>query len=56
VMFNNYPHLVPRVRISGGIPLLPLHAFMARWRTTLCLHLPVGLRKRRGLFWPSEWH
>jgi hypothetical protein len=29
-------HLVPRLRMSGGTPLLPLHAFMA-WKGQLCL-------------------
>jgi len=29
-----YLHLVPNVRMSGAIPLLPLYAFMAWKRTT----------------------
>jgi hypothetical protein len=28
VMLNTHHHLAPRLRMSGTVPLLPLHAFM----------------------------
>jgi hypothetical protein len=39
VMFIIRLHLVPRLKVSGGVPLLPLYAFMA-WAGTI-LHFIV---------------
>jgi hypothetical protein len=36
---NTYIHLVPRLRMSGAVPLLPLFALMAWIGTTLSLPL-----------------
>jgi hypothetical protein len=35
VKLTTYLHIVPRLRMTGAIPLLPLYAFMAWLRTTL---------------------
>jgi hypothetical protein len=37
---TTYPHLVPKLRMSGGLPLLPASDFIACIRTTLQLPLP----------------
>jgi len=33
-MLTTHTHLVPRLRMSSAIPLLPIYAFMARKGTT----------------------
>jgi hypothetical protein len=39
---TTHHHLVPRLRMSGAIPLLPLYAVMARAGTTLRFHLTAS--------------
>jgi hypothetical protein len=39
VRLNTYLHLVPRFRMSGATPSLPLYVFVAYMETTLPLHL-----------------
>jgi len=43
VKLTAHLHLVPRLRMSGAVPLLPLHAFMVWTRITL----PLILSSRR---------
>jgi len=40
---TTYLHLAPRLRMSGGILLLPLHAFMA-WTGKVYLHSEAILK------------
>ena len=45
VMLTAHLHLVPRLRVSGVIPLLPVYAFMAGTGTTvryLTVSVPIG--------------
>jgi len=39
VKFSTHLHLVPRLRMSGSLPLFSLHAFMAWTRTTLLFYV-----------------
>jgi hypothetical protein len=35
MVFTTHPHLAPRLRMIGAVPLLPLCAFIALYRRTL---------------------
>jgi hypothetical protein len=41
-MLTSHLHLPLKIRISGGIPLLPLYAFKAYKGTTLNLKMAAG--------------
>jgi hypothetical protein len=41
-MSTSHLHLPLRIRINGGIPLLPLYAFKAYTGTAITLKMPAG--------------
>ena len=49
--FATHSHLIPRLRISGTIPLHPLYAFKERTGTTLSLPLPL---RHYFVFYPAD--
>ena len=42
MMLATYLHLVPRLRMSGAIPPLPVFAFMAWTRTILLFYIHLS--------------
>jgi len=56
VKLSSHFHLVPRLRISGAVPLLPLYTFMALTRKLMLTQLNDGFSPRRHGFNPRTLH